>query len=86
MRQLFLLLITFLFQLGCSSDTPEPTITPTPTENLYFPPLTGDVWETQTISSLGWNQTAVQPLLDYIEAKNTKGFIILVNGKIVFEN
>jgi hypothetical protein len=28
----------------------------------------------------------VQPLLDYLQLKNTKSFIILVNGRIVLEN
>jgi CubicO group peptidase (beta-lactamase class C family) len=54
---------------------------------MYFPPTTGaDTWETQSISSLGWNQNAVQPLLDYLLLKNTKSFMILVNGRIVMEN
>ena len=77
------LIVSFL--TNCSSDTvPEtPSI---PTENLYFPPLTGTTWETKSIADLGWKQTAVQPLLDYLELKNSKGFIILVNGKIVLEN
>jgi CubicO group peptidase (beta-lactamase class C family) len=35
---------------------------------------------------LGWNQAAVQPLLDYLEQKNSKSFIILINGKMVLEN
>ena len=54
---------------------------------MYFPPTNGsDTWETQSISSLGWNQNAVQPLLDYLTLKNTKSFMILVNGRIVMEN
>lgn len=69
---------------GCSSDSTNPM--PTPTETMYFPPLTGDVWETKSMTSLGWNQSAVQPLLDYLALKNTKGFIILVNGRVVLEN
>jgi CubicO group peptidase (beta-lactamase class C family) len=69
---------------NCNSDS---TNTPSTSENtLYFPPLTGDVWETTSISDLGWDETAVQPLLDYLELKNSKGFILLVDGKIVLEN
>ncbi len=71
-----------LILLGCGSETP---VTP-PTENLYFPPLTGTTWETTSIANLGWNQSAVQPLLDYLEQKNSKSFMILVNGRIVMEN
>lgn len=73
--------------LSCSaSDSQIPSPTPTPTENFYFPPLTGETWETMTPSDLNWNADAVQPLLDYLQLKQTKGFIILVNGKIVIES
>lgn len=72
--------------MSCSSESADPTLPSTPTETLYFPPLTGTTWETKSIASLGWKQAAVQPLLDYLELKHSKGFIILVNGRIVIEN
>jgi CubicO group peptidase (beta-lactamase class C family) len=53
---------------------------------MYFPENTGTIWDTKSISSLGWNQSQVQPLLDYLALKNSKSFIILVNGRIVMEN
>lgn len=75
----FLLLALFL---GCSSEE-----NPSSTESLYFPPTDGSAtWETKSVASLGWNETAVQPLLDYLELKHSKGFIILVDGRIVMEN
>jgi CubicO group peptidase (beta-lactamase class C family) len=77
-------LLTLLLYISCNSETPKPI--PIPTESLYFPPLTGTFWETKSIASLGWKQTAVQPLLDYLELRHSKGFIILVNGRIVMEN
>jgi CubicO group peptidase (beta-lactamase class C family) len=52
---------------------------------MYFPPLSGTAWETKSVADLGWKQAAVQPLLDYLELKKSKGFIILVNGRIVIE-
>jgi CubicO group peptidase (beta-lactamase class C family) len=55
-------------------------------ESMYFPPLASENWETKALSELNWDQTAVQPLLDFLEVKNTKGFIILVNGRIVIEH
>lgn len=56
-------------------------------ETMYFPPNDGNsTWETKSISSLGWNQSQVQPLLDYLQLKNSKSFIILVNGRIVLES
>lgn len=69
--------------ISCSSDS-ETTPKPTP-EAMYFPPLTG-TWETKSTTDLEWNASAVQPLLDYLEQKNTKSFMILVNGRIVMEN
>ena len=82
MSKIIYTLLTLLFLTSCSSDTTHPT----PNETAYFPPLTGNAWETKSIADLGWKQTAVQPLLDYLALKNSKGFIILVNGKIVIEN
>lgn len=84
MSKIIYSLLILVFCISCTSEKPE--LTPTPTETLYFPPTTGTTWETKSIASLGWNQTAVQPLLDYLALKNSKGFIILVNGRIVMEN
>ncbi|PWA10801.1 serine hydrolase domain-containing protein [Flavobacterium laiguense] len=84
MSKSILLLIFALFCINCSSDLKEPA--PAQTETIYFPPLSDTTWETKSIESLGWKQSAVQPLLDYLELKHSKGFIILVNGRIVMEN
>ena len=80
--------------VSCAKSDPTPVVfEPNPVVNnvttnepMYFPPLTGTTWDTKSIASLGWNQAAVQPLLDFLQTKNTKGFIILVNGRIVMEN
>ncbi|WP_310558400.1 serine hydrolase [Flavobacterium sp.] len=82
MSKIYILLCLFLL-VSCSSNTPDPN--PSPQETMYFPPKTGDVWETKSIADLGWKQNAVQPLLDYLTLKNSKSFIILVNGRIVME-
>ncbi|MDX2130317.1 MAG: serine hydrolase [Chloroherpetonaceae bacterium] len=50
---------------------------------MYFP--SNSNWETKSLSSLNWNQNAVQPLKDFLIQKNTKSFMILVNGRIVME-
>jgi CubicO group peptidase (beta-lactamase class C family) len=56
-------------------------------ETMYFPPNDGSTtWDTKALADLGWNQSAVQPLLDYLQLKNSKSFMILVNGRIVMEN
>lgn len=84
-RTICTILIAILL-IGCSKDSPESEPIPTPAESLYFPPLTGTNWETKSIADLKWNQAAVQPLLDYLELKHSKSFIVLVNGRIVLEN
>jgi len=73
-----------LLVISCGSD--DSSTTTTPEEQMYFPPIGSTTWETKTVQSLGWNQSQVQPLLDYLELKNTKSFIVLHNGKIVLEN
>ncbi|MGK4569094.1 serine hydrolase domain-containing protein [Flavobacterium sp. 3HN19-14] len=87
MRKIYFpILLIFMF-LGCSPKDDNPTEeNPLPTETMYFPPITGTEWETKTIADLEWNQSAVQPLLDYLETKHSKSFMILVNGRIVMEN
>jgi CubicO group peptidase (beta-lactamase class C family) len=75
----FLVIAAFVF-FGCSSDEE-----PSPDDSMYFPSNTGTDWETTSLSSLGWNESAVQPLKDYLLEKNSKSFMILVNGRIVME-
>ncbi len=85
MKKIVYLIAFSFFIYGCSSDS-DAIATPVQ-EAMYFPPSDGSAtWETKSISSLGWNQSAVQPLLDYLQLKNTKSFIILINGRIVMEN
>ena len=83
MKALSILCFALLI-LGCSND--DATNQPPDNTELYFPPIGSDVWETKTPATLGWDETAAQPLLDYLEEKNTKAFLILVDGKIVMEN
>jgi hypothetical protein len=69
-----------------SDENPVPAEIPVASEAMYFPPANGDTWETKPLSSLGWHQDKVQDLLDYLEAKHSRSFMILQNGKIVMEN
>jgi CubicO group peptidase (beta-lactamase class C family) len=52
---------------------------------MYFPPLSGNDWETTSPATLGWSLPELQNLYGYLEQKNTKAFIILKNGRIVAE-
>ena len=77
----FILAFWMLLLSSCKKDN-----TPVDTEEtMYFPPTSSSTWETKSISSLGWNTAAVQPLKDYLQQKNTKSFMILVDGRIVME-
>jgi len=53
--------------------------------SLYFPPTSGNIWETESAASLGWNTTDLSSLNTYLASVGTKAFIILKNGKIVEE-
>ncbi len=93
MNRLYILTNLFccLLLVNCSSNDSSDMETPidqTPeVEAIYFPPTDGsETWETKSASELEWNSTQLQPLLDFLEEKNTKGFIILHNGKIVVES
>lgn len=68
---------------GCSPSDENPADS---TSSMYFPPISGSAWETVSPSSLGWNTAAEEPLLDYLDATHTKGFIITVNGRIALEH
>ncbi len=54
-------------------------------QNLYFPPLTGTVWETTAPDKLGWCTDKIDPLYTYLQQTNTKGFMVLKDGRIVLE-
>jgi CubicO group peptidase (beta-lactamase class C family) len=74
-----------LFVTNCSKSEVNNTALPV-AETMYFPPNdNSSVWETKNMNSLGWNQNETQPLLEYLELKNSKSFIVLHNGKIVME-
>lgn len=54
-------------------------------QSLYFPPISGTVWDTLSPQSINWCQQRIDSLYNYLQVKNTKSFIILKNGKIVLE-
>jgi CubicO group peptidase (beta-lactamase class C family) len=80
-------LCIFLFSCKKSSEdiVATPTPIPTPVDAYYFPPLTGDVWETKTATSLGWDEALLQQAFDFAATKSTYGLIVLHHGKIVKE-
>ena len=54
-------------------------------QNLYFPPTTGNVWDTTSPSTLGYCQPKIDSLYNFLEQNNSKAFILLKDGKIVLE-
>jgi CubicO group peptidase (beta-lactamase class C family) len=84
MKKILLPLLLLISFIGCSPDAS--TENSSGSETMYFPPLTGNTWETKSLADLSWNPTAATTLIDYLNEKHTKGFIILVNGRIVMEN
>lgn len=83
MKYMSILLFALLLLTSHSKDdNPVPTHQDS---SMYFPANSGTEWETTSASELGWNQNAIQPLKDFLVQKNTKSFMILVNGRIVLE-
>lgn len=80
-----LIFTCFCFVFSCSSNNDSFDDQNLENEEIYFPPINSDIWETKSFSELNWNESQRQPLLDFLEVKNTKSFIILHNGKIVIE-
>ncbi len=53
-------------------------------QSYYFPPI-GGPWNTTDPAIFGINSANEEALYEFLEEKNTKSFIILVDGKIVLE-
>jgi len=54
-------------------------------QQLYFPPLQGNTWDTLSPQSLGWCDDKIKSLTDWLGQTDTKAFIVLKDGKIVIE-
>jgi len=83
MKYLKILLLLILPLAGCDKKDTEKE--PPLDESMYFPSNSDTAWETKSLKDLGWNESAVQPLRDFLIQKHTKSFMILVNGRIVME-
>lgn len=54
-------------------------------QNYYYPPTTGDDWETMDGASLGWNTALYDSLFQFLDEHNSKSFMVLYQGRIVIE-
>lgn len=81
MKNYLFLISFFLFLFSCS-EKQDPDTRPS---ELYFPPLSGNSWESVSPASLGWNVTEIGNLKTLLEDNGTRAFIVLKDGKIVLE-
>ncbi|MEP7197738.1 MAG: serine hydrolase [Saprospiraceae bacterium] len=54
-------------------------------QNLYFPPISGNEWDTLSYERLKWCDYRIDSLYEFLEKNNTKSFLLLKDGKIVLE-
>lgn len=54
-------------------------------QDLYFPPILGDEWETVSPAELGWCEEGLDELYSFLASSNTKAFIVLKDGRIAIE-
>ncbi len=52
----------------------------------YFPPLSGNQWDTLSPSELNWCPEKIDSLLSFLESRNSKSFMVLVDGRVVLES
>jgi len=77
-----LYLVIGLSFINCSGDSDsemEPEESPVLLE-AYFPPTNSNDWETISLEDLEWDETAITPLLNYLEEKDTKSFLVIKDG------
>ncbi len=76
---------SLLFIFCSKDDEIKNSVIDSSANEIYFPKINADVWETKAVSELNWNEDKLTPLFNFLEEKNTKSFIILHRGKIVIE-
>lgn len=84
MKTFVFALLFLALSISCSTDEAS-AVNPEVQQELYFPPLNGNAWESMAVESLGWNTENQNELFTYLEANNTRAFILLKDGKIVIE-
>lgn len=55
-------------------------------QEIYFPPMVGDDWETVDPATLNWASDRIDTLYAYLEREDTKAFLLLKDGRIVLEH
>jgi CubicO group peptidase (beta-lactamase class C family) len=73
MKAFYFIVLAFMFSIHGNS------------QSLYFPPLTGNIWDSILPSNLNYCQDRIDSLYNYLASKNTKSFVLLKDGKRVLE-
>ncbi|WP_116105930.1 serine hydrolase domain-containing protein [Lewinella sp. IMCC34191] len=55
-------------------------------QQRYFPQTTGEEWQERSAAELGYDAAAIEHLYTYLEAANSKAFLLLEDGEIVLEH
>ena len=84
MRIIILLLLNTL--IACDTEMNETNQDPPTETSVYFPPINSNEWETHSQESLNWDTNKLQDLVNYLDQKSTKSFMILYRGRIVVES
>ncbi|HNR06343.1 MAG TPA: serine hydrolase [Saprospiraceae bacterium] len=71
----------FVFILILAALSPNPVSS----QDLYFPPLLGNAWQTLDPSTLGWCPDRIDSLYGFLHREQTKSFLVLKDGRIVLE-
>lgn len=85
---LWLICLFSLVILQSCKDDDGVVIDPGEIDNsdLYFPPVSGDDWETTSPQSLNWDTTKISDLYRFLDDGGTRAFLVLKDGKIVLEH
>lgn len=79
LQSMFVYFSLFILFIGCrEKEMPA-------SNELYFPPINSEIWKSTSPSSLGWDTSKLAELYLLLEEGNTRGFIVLKEGKIVLE-
>lgn len=85
MKRIVIYTMFIVSLIGCSKDEDASPTPSNPNDSMYFPPISGSEWETSSITTLGWDENALEALKAYLISTHSRSFMILVNGKIVVE-
>jgi len=85
MKHILITLFSFLFLFACTDEPDTPPIEE-PGDSLYFPSISGSTWTRISLDAAGYNSSNLPELLQFLEDKHTKGFIVLKKGRILIES